>query len=401
MRNSQYTHWEELGVLFFLALLLGAGAPFAAEALRNGRQGQEAAIAHVAFQEQLARIEKARQRGEMPEMVKGIYLSSWTAGSPQRREALFDLVRKTELNAVVIDIKEVDGKIRYATEVQKAHELGLVDVHIRDLPELIEKLQGEGVWVIARQALFQDVALAEARPDLAVKDKRTGAIWRNRKNLAWVDSSSREVWEYNLALAKEALRLGFDEIQFDYVRFPSDGSLSNIAYPLFDETMPKYRVIGEFFKYAREELGEHPFSVDLFGMTFLKVETTEDDLNIGQRVKDAVPYADAISPMVYPSHYPSGFEGFVNPALYPREVVGVSLREGKQAFEGPNVRAKVRPWLQDFDLGAVYTPAMVRAQIDVAEEEGAAGWLLWSPRNTYTVEALKPAGEPESLNPKP
>lgn len=326
-----------------------------------------------------------------PPLVKGIYLSSWTAGDPKRRGALVRLVDRTELNTVVVDLKTYEGTVSYPSEVELARYHKLQSRIIPDLREFVAELHRHNIWVIARLPVFQDTVLAEARPDLAVSSKRTGKLWRDRKGLAWVDPSSKEIWEYNSDLAREALHLGFDEVQFDYIRFPSDGDLEDLHYPFSNPEQPKYETITAFFHYLRKSLGANTIlSVDLFGLTMIRID--DDDLGIGQRLKDAIPYVNYVSPMVYPSHYQSGFEGFKKPAEKPYEVVLISLKTGAPLFEGKE--AKIRPWLQDFDLGAEYTADMVRAQIrateELEDEFRVEGWLLWNAQNKYTEEALLP-----------
>lgn len=326
-----------------------------------------------------------------PPVVKGIYLSSWTSGDQNRRKELVGLIDRTELNAVVIDLKTYEGTVSYPNEVELARRHNLQSGIIPDLPEFVAELHGHNIWVIARLPVFQDTVLAEARPDLAVASKRTGKIWRDRKGLAWVDPSSKEVWKYTSDLAQEALRLGFDEVQFDYIRFPSDGNITDIQYPFSNQEQPKHEIIRSFFSYLRKTLDPQPIlSADLFGLTMVQI--TDDDLGIGQRLEDTIPYFDYISPMVYPSHYQPGFEGFKKPVEKPYEVVSISLKTGAPLFEG--TEAKIRPWLQDFSLGTEYTADMVRAQIRATEELKdqfrIEGWLLWNAQNNYTQEALLP-----------
>jgi len=172
----------------------------------------------------------------------------------------------------------------------------------------------------------------------------------------------------------------------------SDGDLTDLSYPVWEESQPKHEVIRSFFAFLRKKVGHRAvLSADLFGMTFLKIDAPDDDLGIGQRLVDAASYFDYVSPMVYPSHYPSGFAGFVNPAEHPYEVISRTLANAAPFLEG--TRTKVRPWLQDFDLGARYTPTMIRAQVKAAQEHGSAGWLLWNATNRYTAGALLSAGD--------
>lgn len=373
------------GRLMLFALGFGASFMIVASLTEISTLSRERARTAAFVEAVLERLEFRRTRP--PEKVKGIYLPAAVAGNTARRAQLLALADETELNAMVIDLKDSYGRVSYASSVSQTKQPDLTYVYIRDLPGLVRELRAHRIWPIARLPVFQDTAFAEARPHLAVKSKEVGSIWRDRKGLAWVDPASPEAWDYNIALAREAFALGFGEVQFDYIRFPSDGKIVDMVFPVWDENRPQHQVMADFFAYARRELGEKAvLSADLFGMTLLRTDKPDDDLGIGQRLVDAVPYFDYISPMVYPSHYPPTFRGFANPAAHPGEVVAYSIQSGTPAFEG--TRAKVRPWLQDFDLGARYTADMVRAQIGASDANGGMGWLLWNPAGRYTEEAL-------------
>ncbi|TSC66851.1 MAG: hypothetical protein G01um101472_622 [Parcubacteria group bacterium Gr01-1014_72] len=210
-------------------------------------------------------------------------------------------------------------------------------------------------------------------------------VWKDYKGVQWLDAGNHEVWEYIVRLAKESYTRGFDELNFDYIRFPSDGNMNDIFYPM-SEGRVKAEVIREFFSYLRESLAGTSaiLSADLFGMT----TTNKDDLNIGQILEYALPYFDYISPMVYPSHYPATFLGFANPAANPYEVVKYSMDEAyRRASTTP---LKLRPWLQDFDIGADYDAEKVRAQMKAVYDAGLTSWMLWAPSNRYTKDALLP-----------
>jgi hypothetical protein len=332
-----------------------------------------------------------------PKTVKAIYFTSWTASKPSRIEEAINLIKNTELNAIVINIKEETGTIAFKTDSPLIKALGAEEVRIVDFSALINRLHQEGIYVIARIVVFQDQYLPKVRPDLAVKDNITGGIWRDRKGLAWLDPASQEVWKYIVEIAKEAIRLGVDEVNFDYVRFPSDGNLSRISYPIWkSKETTRREVIKSFFAYLRQELKQFgvPLSVDLFGLSTVN----SDDLGIGQVLEDALPYFEFVSPMVYPSHYASGFIGYKNPAQYPYEVIKYSLDRAvlrrnallaTTTSTEPLKIAKIRPWLQAFDLGAVYTPQMIRKQMQAVYDAGLdAGWYLWNPANRYRIEAF-------------
>ncbi|MGC9048860.1 MAG: putative glycoside hydrolase [Patescibacteria group bacterium] len=328
-------------------------------------------------------------RRSQPFYTKGIYLSSWTAGESEKINQIIDFIRRTGLNTVVIDIKDSTGKVAYNSKIPLVNELNTKELRIRNLTALLEKFYQHGIYTIARIVVFQDPELAVKKPSLALKDRRSGKIWRDYKNLAWVDPASEEVWTYNVALAKEAFELGFDEVNFDYVRFPSDGDTNRIVYPFWDGRTEKSEIIRRFFEYQKIHLEKYgPRSIDLFGLTLWHIEDGFD-MNIGQKLVNTLPYFDYICPMVYPSHYPANFEGFINPAQHPYEVIYRSLIKakpllGRQAQLKNDGRAYIRPWLQVFDLGAKYNSVMIKEEIRAVEEASGYGWILWNARNDYS-----------------
>jgi hypothetical protein len=221
----------------------------------------------------------------------------------------------------------------------------------------------------------------------------SSTLWLDHKKLAWIDPASKEAWDYNIAIAKDAAERGFDELNFDYIRFASDGNLSDMTFPHYTRTgadLTRTEVIKSFFKYLREELPNIKISADIFGL----VTVNYDDMGIGQVLEDIFPYFDYISPMVYPSHYAKGFLGYKNPALYPYEVVKYSmdsaLKRLKSYEYGVMSNAKLRPWLQDFDLGADYDAEMIQKQIQAVYDAASStpeiinGFLLWDPKNIYS-----------------
>jgi len=339
-------------------------------------------------------IEPQKPLASPPKIIKAIYATNWSAGSERKIGYLINLIKKTELNAIVIDIKDFSGYVAYQTRIDLVNKYKTSEKRILKPNALIKRLHDEGIYVIARVSVFQDLALIKARPDLAIQDKITGKVWRDDKKLTWLDPASKEVWDYNIAIAKDALNRGFDEINFDYIRFASDGKIENIKYPFYDGITPKQELIRQFFEYLRNQLGDAKISADIFGVALVM----NDDQGIGQYFENILPYFDAIAPMVYPSHYSSGFFGFKKPATQPYEVVKKSLASAMERIANYESRitngeiAKLRPWLQDFDLGAIYDTKKVRDQIqavyDTLDENTYGGWMLWDPANNYTAEAL-------------
>ncbi|OGY41157.1 MAG: hypothetical protein A2Y67_01005 [Candidatus Buchananbacteria bacterium RBG_13_39_9] len=328
------------------------------------------------------------KREKAPEKeIRGLYLTSNTAGLPNRIDSFIKALKNSNLNAVVIDIKDYSGQIAYDSQIQMVNDLQTDRDYIKNLPQLIEKLHNENIYVIARQTVFQDPELASKKPDWAVKNSATGGLWYDNKGLAWMDPTKQEVWQYNLDIAKEAISLGFDEVNFDYIRFPSDGRMKLMQFANL-ENKTKAEIMKEFYKFLYDNIKSEPayISGDLFGFTTER----EDDMNIGQQIEDAALYFDYVCPMVYPSHYPNGYLDLKNPAAHPYQVVKFALTKGAESLSlVQNLRAKIRPWLQSFNMGAVYTPAMIEDQIRAGQEAGSFGYLLWNARNVYNY--LPPA----------
>jgi len=351
---------------------------------------------------------------DTPEAVRAIYVSSCAVSTPSFRNRLIKLVDDTELNALIIDIKDYTGTISFPTKndvLRPAWEASKCGAS--NMKDIIANLHEKDMYVIGRITVFQDPFLASRRPDLAVHTASTQEVWTDNKGLHFTDVGAREVWEYHVMLSKEAYNIGFDEINFDYIRYPSDGPVSDIHFPHSDGENKQYE-LEAFFAYLDKELRKDKkitTSADIFGMT----TTAWNDLNIGQILERTLPYFDYVAPMVYPSHYPDGFNEWANPDDYPYEVIRYTVgsaveravatssrfdvqgtarigtstppRYEKQAYD-PD---KIRPWLQDFDYGGDYDVDEVRAQIQATYDVGLDSWMLWSPSNNYTRDALKPA----------
>lgn len=329
------------------------------------------ALSLASLQPKLPPLPEVPPARVMPREVKAVYATAYTARGARLQE-LRQLIKTTELNAIIINTKEpsgpkLDGK----------------------LAEVVRQLHDEGVWVIARHVVFQDDELAARDTRVALK-RAGGNLWRDGGGRTWVDPSSRDVWQYNLEIAKRTLELGFDEINLDYIRFPTDGDTKAIKYPVWDGKKIKEDVIAEFAGwFSRELKRRYPqavVSADVFGYTFVE----DWDVGMGQRIKKMSPEVDVISPMIYPSHYYGKNFGFQNPAEHPYEIAYQTLIRGKKIL-GEGTHALVRPWFQDFDMGAEYTPERVRAQFTALKDAGyTSGWMLWNPSNIYTKGALLP-----------
>ncbi len=344
-----------------------------------------------------------------PEPVRGIYMSQCVVGTPSLRESLVDLVKQTELNTIIIDIKDYSGTISFKTGNPLFAGAEITMCGARDMKEFIETLHREGIYVVGRITVFQDPYYTSLHPDMAVRRASDHeAVWKDHKGLAFVDVGAKPFWDYIIVLAKESYAIGFDELNFDYVRYPSDGNMAD-AYYAHSGGEIKAVMLEKFFSYLSSSLKSADakdipvLSADLFGMT----TTNEDDLNIGQVLERALPYFDYIAPMVYPSHYPKGFNGYANVNAHSYDIVHYALERAvmrttatstrvailgatpiasttPQLYEKPSYAAsKIRPWLQSFDYPVTYTPEMVEAQIRAAEDAGLTSYLMWDAANKY------------------
>jgi hypothetical protein len=329
---------------------------------------------------------------QRPEHIRGIYLNAWVSGSRARREELIELARRTEVNTFVIDVKDATGYLSYGTRVELAREIGADrERRIRGIRELLHRLHREDIYPIARIVIFKDPLLAVSRPDLAVQDQN-GGPWIDGKGDLWVNPWAQEIWDYHIELAREAVELGFPEIQWDYIRFPDRPAeeLSSAVFP-GAEGRPRTAAVRAFLEYTREALSELgiPLTADVFGLA----TTLRRDVGIGQTWEDFVDTVDAVLPMIYPSHYWTGSYGFAEPNDRPYEIVAGAVRDAVRRTQGVEGAARIIPWLQNFTLGAPsYGAAEVRAQILATYDQGVYEWILWNASGRYTEEALEPVG---------
>lgn len=338
-------------------------------------------------------IEYQKPLKNPPSEIKAIYITSTTAGNAKKIDDLINLVKKSGLNAMVIDIKDYTGYVFYDSGIEEVEKYKAEKILIPKINTLIKKLHDENIYAIARVVVFQDPRLAAARPDLAVKNRITGGIWKDHLGLAWIDPGAQDSWDYIVKISNDATKRGFDEINYDYIRFPSDGQLSVMGFSFFDKKgISKAEQINEFFVYLREKTKRAIISADLFGLT----TSAADDLGIGQVIEDAYKNFDFVSPMVYPSHYAVGFLGYENPAAYPYEVVKYAIEKANEKLEKLNkaeefidsdnkktYKVQVRPWIQAFNMGGVYDISKIKVQIKGSDESGGVGWMLWNPANNY------------------
>jgi hypothetical protein len=321
-----------------------------------------------------------------PREIRGVHVTLGLAGRHLER---YVALRKHGLNTLEVDVKDERGYVGFDTAaVPLAGRIGAARPYYKPW-QLARRVHAAGLYLIGRVVTFEDPALAEHRPRLAVRTT-SGAIWRNDAGLAWSNPYDRRVWEYDVDVAVAAARAGFDEIQFDYVRFPSDGDLSIIRYP-GPHAQPMNATIPAFAAYAEKRIhaAGARISVDVFGLSATR------DQGIGQRPRQISRFVDTVYPMAYPSHYTPGEFGIDEPNAKPLETVAYTMRDFRRALRGR--RTKLVPWLQDFSLGRAYTLREVQAQIVAARAAHAHGFMLWNPLGEYTVAALKPPYSPMHL----
>ena len=409
------------------------------------------------------------EEGLLPEeervKVKGIYVTGAMAGT-SGMDDLIALVDRTELNTMVIDVKNDDGRVVYEMDTPMVSEIGSSKKLVSDMPGLIQKCKEHDIYLIARIVAFKDPFLAENRTDLALHDE-SGNLFRDSSGLAWVNPYKEEVWKYLLEIAEEAVAIGFDEIQFDYIRFATDSGMKNVDFGPEAEGKSREAVITEFVEYASERLHSQgiPVSADVYGIV---IDSELDASLVGQNYYEMSKYLDYISPMVYPSHYGPGNLGLAVPDAQPYETIYRSMSASRKVLaglEGPEeeveavsgndiplktedvsgndvsqdaavesvgivsqetaavsgngavsagartelpdpkemepaeeIRAQVRPWLQDFtatwvDGHITYGPEEIRAQIQAVYDAGYEEWILWNAANRYTEGGLLPEEE--------
>jgi hypothetical protein len=324
-----------------------------------------------------------------PKPLRAVYMSSWVAGNQEARDKLLERLKGTSVNAIVIDVKDSSGKIVVKLDAPALAKYESLASQVPDIIEFVNELHQKNFYVIGHISVFEDNYLTRRRPDLAIQRLDNNQLWEDDKGMSWLDPSSQEVWDYAIAVAKEAYVAGFDELNFDYVRFPSDGKISNMRFPYYDPNQKtKSEVIEGFFSYLHNQVQNIgvPISADIFGMA----TTNTDDLGIGQILEKISPYVDYICPMVYPSSYPLNFRGIKRPALAPYQIIKLSLDSAvkRLTIQGLPVE-KLRPWLQDFNLGAVYTASMIKSEIKAVNDSGLDSWMMWDSSNKYTINAYR------------
>ena len=358
-----------------------------------GQEGQETKEAEAADSD-IITISSYPPRN--PVKVKGIYVSAYVAGTGDMMDKIIEEIDRTELNAVVIDVKDDQGRITYAMDSPTVDDIGACQVFIQDMPALMAKLKEHGIYTIARVVAFRDPYLAEQKPEwsLHVAD---GRIYRDNKGLAWVNPYKREVWDYLVEVGKKAGETGFDEIQFDYIRFAVDRTMNDVVFDDADtQGRDKTQAITEFISYAHDELAKEGLfvSADVFGAI---MRSEEDAAAVGQEYEDMAEYLDYICPMIYPSHYGPGNFGIEYPDTQPYDTILNALNGSRELLaasakeDAP--QAVVRPWLQDFTASYLenyikYGDEQVRQQIQAVYDAGYDEWILWDAGVSYHYGGL-------------
>lgn len=326
-----------------------------------------------------------------PDTLRGLYVNRWAALG-RRMDQMIDLAKTTEVNALVIDVKDDRGFVLYKSRVPLAVQIGADTNSImspRKLRAILDTMAAHGIYPIARIVVAKDPLLANARLDWAIKRKADMKPWLDKNGLPWLDPHQREIWQYSVDLAKEAWELGFSEVQFDYVRFPDEKRLiSESVYPLANGRT-RAQVIREQLGFARDALRPTgmPVTIDVFGLT----ATDTTDMGIGQKWETFIDRADVVLPMVYPSHFAPGTYRIGNPNANPYATIDKAMKDVTRRTAGVPNAARVIPWYQDFTLGPPrYGAEQVRAQMRAGYENGFHSWILWNPGSRYTVGALRP-----------
>lgn len=329
------------------------------------------------------------RRVPTPDTLRGLYVNRWAAVG-RKMWQLIEVARTTEINALVIDVKDDRGFVLYPSGVALASQIGADTNHPmsrRRMRSILDSMAKYDIYPIARIVVAKDPLLAKKRPEWSIKRAADGRPWLDANKVPWLDPHVDEIWDYSVELAREAYELGFAEVQLDYVRFPDDGRLVREAVFPLAQGRVRADVIREQLARTREDLKDTrmPYTIDVFGLT----GSAADDMGIGQLWEKFIDQADVVLPMTYPSHYAPGTYGIKSPNANPYQVIDRAIKDMKRRTDSIPGAAKIILWYQDFTLGAPrYGVTEVRAQIKAGYDNGLYSWILWNPRSVYTVEAL-------------
>ena len=384
-----------IGTIAFLGVLLGCqhqgDASLQPGAVDIAMQGGPAASSTARAKDSIA--PRVITRVPTPDTLRGLYVNRWAALGRKLND-LIGVAKRTEINALVIDVKDDRGFVLYRSSVPLAREIGAdtADGHWMSgakLRAVLDTMAAHKIYPIARIVVAKDPLLALKRLDLAIKRKSDLKPWLDKNGRPWLDPHQREVWQYAVDLAREAHELGFSEVQFDYVRFPDEKRLiSETIYPLANGRT-RAQVIRDqlgFVRNALKPLGMR-VTADVFGLT----ATDTTDMGIGQRWEMFVDQVDVVLPMIYPSHFARGTYRLRNPNAHPYQTIDHALKDAIARSDSVPNAASVIPWYQDFPLGAPrYGAAEIRAQKKAGYDNGFQSWILWNPKSNYTLAALEP-----------
>jgi hypothetical protein len=335
-----------------------------------------------------------------PSPLRGLYVNRWAALG-DRMWQLIDVAKRTEINALVIDVKDDRGYVLYRSRVPLAREIGadtVMPMRASRMRAILDTMRAHGIYPIARIVVMKDPVLASRKPVWAIKRRVDGRPWLDKAGKPWLDPHYREPWQYAVDLSCEAVDLGFSEVQFDYVRFPDERRLQTEAvYPLANGRA-RASVIRDQLRFLTGSLRPLgvPITADVFGLT----TSDSTDMGIGQLWEQMVNAVDVILPMTYPSHYSPGNYGLRRPNAAPYQVIDRAMRDAKRRSAGIENAAKVIPWYQDFSLGQPkYGPKEVRAQIQAGYDNGIHDWIMWNSASRYTLAALRPQGASPASEP--
>ena len=337
-------------------------------------------------------VEKKEYPDNKRVKVKGIYVTSSSASLNKKMDELIALTKRTKINAFVIDVKEDDGTLLFKMEAgEKYNPLANRRAPIKDIEKFMKRLKENNIYTIARIVSFKDPTYAKANPDKAIISKATGKPFTNSDGVIWVSPHDRYLWEYNVAVAKEAAKAGFDEIQFDYVRFPASngGKLDKELNYRNTKNESKPETIQKYLAYARKEL--EPLGVYIAADVYGQVGSLPDDMALGQHWESVSNVVDYICPMIYPSHYGRGVYGLPVPDAYPYKTVYHCTQDSINRNANIDTPAMIRPWIQAFTAKWVkghinYGPKEIELQVQALRDLGIEDYILWSPTNKYRIE---------------
>jgi hypothetical protein len=323
------------------------------------------------------------QQPEAPTVVRALYVNRWAAQSKKKMKKLVAIADTTEINALVVDMKDEFG-LNYATKNPEFAKNAGTSAKA-NVVALLDTLKAHKIFPIARIVVFKDSVTARVHPEWTIR-RTDGSVWRDKKGLAWVNPYHHELWDYNIGVAEELVKLGFGEVQFDYIRFPEPyPSLPKQVFP-DSKDVTKPNALADFLKEAKTRLNKLGVrsTADIFGL----VTTVTGPLEVGQEWEKLAPNTDVLLPMVYPSHYPHGSFEIKSPNAEPYKVITIAIKRARERDEKLGIKEPehVRPWLQAFTLGPpTYGAEQLRDEKKAVYDSGYEGWVMWNPGSSYDV----------------